>query len=1389
MADMLGYLAPGVGIAKGVRGTKLGAQGLTQGISKRNMGQFAKEGATVGALMSGGEVAGREALNPEDYNWKQNLGQIAIETGAGAALDPLVSVLGPLAKMGADRSIRSAVNSSNQDLISRMTQGVGDIPTIPSPLDDLLPANRLDRLMQEANKTRLEVPRLDIPDTRAQGDQALAEYNQAMQQAQNLATQTRQSNTNPLGLTDYEPNFTLRDENQLRLEAPKQENYPSVYRPDAPLEEKLAYWKNPEMARTDTDVREIMKEMERIEADIRQFNERLPELRNVEVSKEPVVESIRNSGERLLDESMRADESWAAAKQIKEQFKDPKNRPEWAKFSIPKELRKQDEFKDIPTRFIAKGKDENYGTDYAKAMDLAGFEYFDDFVDHLRFIDQQLRTTRKSMSTLGIKESKDLSKEMGKLDKQFEQGLRQQFGIDELEHQLDELSSLATPYEPPIAEPMNPLAFKTTQRQEVPRNPITEILYPNNQYGVERAATNTPRMDAEAAATTAINEPSVRAESLAPVGSAPEPKMVRVKQQERVAQQATDVVIEQPEALRTIISRGTSEADMQAQKIIKATTKNPVLRVARTFRQQMVGSKNNATYAEKHLLKQEIPKVQERLKNATSEAERSSLQYELDDLTRRMKATKDTSYTQMALENEMGADIKATNLANDFVKKLNSIEGATLEEMANWQLAKRINWLHTSPDNVNKKAIPESWARFSEETLANGQGNPAFEQSEAIFRELQETRLNLVRQQKSEAEIEALLREPYYVPMYLDKSYKVARGNESGKGLKGFRSTPRPTSSEIDTIKEFGKDEVAGSPSEFVNNPIESIIGDLFREQRSIARNDTAQQFRKLSQMDDLGTFVTEVDERLYQANSDKYLKGYENGEPFYLEIHPEFRKMLQENDSVEGVDPIQIATTVMSRLKTTSPEYLMTAIPRDLMTGFMNSETKNPFKYAGQLWKALTDESYKRTGLDAGVQYRNAYDPQSAAQQSSEALQKQIREMAGFTDVDATNIEKSTSMISKAFDKLTTPMRKIGQVTDDLPRIVEANTVKQRWEKNILSKTRAQITELEQRMANAPQDEFVEGNVGQLQSQLEQLHQRLDMETRGMEREMTHRGRDVMPYQRSGENFLSKKLFKKYFNFANTTTQAKDKFARTFTRDPIGTSIKALGLSAPFPIIIGKMYDGLSPEEQQEYDAIPDYLKQQRYIFPLGNGEFVTMPKVQELAILSNFADADAGVISYEGAMQYAVKETTPFQLGGFTSAFTKGGEEPRTTTEFMEDVVLPTTAATPIIDMALNRKTSFNGKPVSYNREGQADEWTKDIFADMFRGTDTANFAQYGVQQMGGDYAKYTTALLDMIYGPSSEDNQQGLRDLNPLQDYLYSPSRPGFKEMFYDKDKLPK
>ncbi|WP_203289859.1 LPD38 domain-containing protein [Metabacillus sp. cB07] len=105
--DAAGYLIPGLGAYGAVRGAGLGVKAGSKGLQKA--GQLAKEGAIVGAGLSTGEVGIREAINPQDYNWKDNAALIGIGTAAGAIADPALYGAGKALQAGIGKTLKGNV--------------------------------------------------------------------------------------------------------------------------------------------------------------------------------------------------------------------------------------------------------------------------------------------------------------------------------------------------------------------------------------------------------------------------------------------------------------------------------------------------------------------------------------------------------------------------------------------------------------------------------------------------------------------------------------------------------------------------------------------------------------------------------------------------------------------------------------------------------------------------------------------------------------------------------------------------------------------------------------------------------------------------------------------------------------------------------------------------------------------------------------------------------------------------------------------------------------------------------------------------------------------------------------------------------------------------------
>lgn len=113
----LGYLVPGIGMVKGAKALGVGAKSvpkLAEGATKmdkvmravKSGGQIAKEGAIVGGAMGLAEVGIREGLNPDEQNWKQNLGHVAFGTVTGAVADPLLHGVGKGLSKGFDEGLK-----------------------------------------------------------------------------------------------------------------------------------------------------------------------------------------------------------------------------------------------------------------------------------------------------------------------------------------------------------------------------------------------------------------------------------------------------------------------------------------------------------------------------------------------------------------------------------------------------------------------------------------------------------------------------------------------------------------------------------------------------------------------------------------------------------------------------------------------------------------------------------------------------------------------------------------------------------------------------------------------------------------------------------------------------------------------------------------------------------------------------------------------------------------------------------------------------------------------------------------------------------------------------------------------------------------------------------
>ena len=183
-ATLAGYAIPGLGWAKAAKAIGAGAKAipkLVQGATKSQQaarigkiaGQQAKEGLAVGAAIGASEVAVREAINPDNYSTKDNVGKIAIDTLGGAILDPIAyggfkgasKLLSKIKKQPeAEQVIQEVENlkkvpevSTEIRNVNEGTETVKDVafkldPTIKLPTISRKPVSRIEFVVKEGKK-------------------------------------------------------------------------------------------------------------------------------------------------------------------------------------------------------------------------------------------------------------------------------------------------------------------------------------------------------------------------------------------------------------------------------------------------------------------------------------------------------------------------------------------------------------------------------------------------------------------------------------------------------------------------------------------------------------------------------------------------------------------------------------------------------------------------------------------------------------------------------------------------------------------------------------------------------------------------------------------------------------------------------------------------------------------------------------------------------------------------------------------------------------------------------------------------------------------------------------------------------------------------------------
>lgn len=121
---------------------------------------------------------------------------------------------------------------------------------------------------------------------------------------------------------------------------------------------------------------------------------------------------------------------------------------------------------------------------------------------------------------------------------------------------------------------------------------------------------------------------------------------------------------------------------------------------------------------------------------------------------------------------------------------------------------------------------------------------------------------------------------------------------------------------------------------------------------------------------------------------------------------------------------------------------------------------------------------------------------------------------------------------------------------------------------------------------------------------------------------EAVYNAREVtLNFGRGG--YITKGLNRNGFTFLNASVQGFDKLVRNFSGENgakgIVSSFAKVGMFALAPALINALAFGTGDDEDEDYKALPDYIKDNYYIIKTEDGEFIRIPKGRMLSVFGS--------------------------------------------------------------------------------------------------------------------------------------------------------------------------
>lgn len=237
----------------------------------------------------------------------------------------------------------------------------------------------------------------------------------------------------------------------------------------------------------------------------------------------------------------------------------------------------------------------------------------------------------------------------------------------------------------------------------------------------------------------------------------------------------------------------------------------------------------------------------------------------------------------------------------------------------------------------------------------------------------------------------------------------------------------------------------------------------------------------------------------------------------------------------------------------------------------------------------------------------------------------------------------------------------------------------------------------------------------------------------------------------------ITKALNRNGATFLNASVQGFDKFIRNFSGENgakgVASALLKAGLFGILPGVFNELvFGGDDDDKDKDYEALPDYIKDNYYLVKMENGEFIRIPKGRMLSVFGSSA---------RRTIEYLNGEDDAFE-GFLKNAYTQVGfDDPAESNIF-----------TPI-KQAVDNKAWYGGDLVPSRLQKLAPKEQYDASTDKFSIWlgDKLNISPYKINYV---LDQYTGGLGDMVLPLITEEAQS---DSDSIPEMMLAPIRDKF------------